>query len=356
MQAGRADRAGRDPQRRRADVARRVDDPRGHRAGRRAPAGARPTAGRSRSWTSTSRRSATCYVDTLAHWGGPARGRPVRRGHDGTAPGRVAAAAGLGHRARDEPARDGDVARRDGRPAAALQRHAAGAARPGAGLGPAASARTSGRRGWCPGCGSGWSSPRSGVGAPDLGDRRGPGPGAAPLAGCGCRLPARCASCSTSCRSSRAAPFDRDRPLWRALLVEGLEGGGAGYVVTTHHSATDGLGAVQLMGRLHSRTRRARPRSSGAPVPRPRATASPVGLLADQVGRTARAVPGEALRPGAGMLGSADPARGRRPRTSWTRRGRSGRAVAPAADRLTAARERAAATGTSRCSTCRSTS
>ena len=50
-------------------------------------------------------------------------------------------------------------------------------------------------------------------------------------------------------------PFDRDRPLWRALLVEGLPDGGAAYVVVTHHSATDGLGAIQLMACLHSRSR-----------------------------------------------------------------------------------------------------
>ena len=51
-----------------------------------------------------------------------------------------------------------------------------------------------------------------------------------------------------------AEPFDRDRPLWDALLVEGLTGGRAGYAVKSHHSVTDGLGAVQLMVRLHSRT------------------------------------------------------------------------------------------------------
>ena len=51
-----------------------------------------------------------------------------------------------------------------------------------------------------------------------------------------------------------AAPFDRDRPLWQALLVEGLAGDRAGYAVKSHHSVTDGLGAVQLMMRLHSRS------------------------------------------------------------------------------------------------------
>jgi WS/DGAT/MGAT family acyltransferase len=50
------------------------------------------------------------------------------------------------------------------------------------------------------------------------------------------------------------APLDRDRPLWEAMLVTGLSGGRAAYLVKTHHSVTDGLGAVQLLARLHSRT------------------------------------------------------------------------------------------------------
>lgn len=100
-----------------------------------------------------------------------------------------------------------------------------------------------------------------------------------------------------------AEPFPRDRPLWRALLVDGLETGGAGYVVTTHHSATDGLGAVQLMAQLHSRGPEHDPERPEPPRPAA-STATPVGLLTGQLERTVRAVPGEALRRGAGMLGA----------------------------------------------------
>jgi HAD superfamily hydrolase (TIGR01490 family) len=100
-----------------------------------------------------------------------------------------------------------------------------------------------------------------------------------------------------------AAPFDRDRPLWRALLVEGLEDGGAAYIVTTHHSVTDGLGAVQLMARLHSRTREPDPRRPEPATPAPGA-ASPVDLLTEQLSRTVRAAPREALRRGTGLLGA----------------------------------------------------
>jgi WS/DGAT/MGAT family acyltransferase len=40
--------------------------------------------------------------------------------------------------------------------------------------------------------------------------------------------------------------FDRTRPLWEFTLVEGLEGGGAAFIMKMHHSLTDGIGGVQL--------------------------------------------------------------------------------------------------------------
>src|SRR5262249_62125876 len=73
-----------------------------------------------------------------------------------------------------------------------------------------------------------------------------------------------------------ATPFERDRPLWASLFVEGLSGGRAGFAIKSHHSVTDGLGAVQLMIRLHSRAAEHDPERPGPPVPprrgrRPRA-------------------------------------------------------------------------------------
>jgi len=100
-----------------------------------------------------------------------------------------------------------------------------------------------------------------------------------------------------------AAPLDRDRPLWAALLVEGLPGGRAGYVVKTHHSTTDGLGAVQLMSRLHSRSPEHDPARPEPPVPAPGA-ASRTGLLAAQVTEAVRTAPGSALRRGVDALGA----------------------------------------------------
>jgi WS/DGAT/MGAT family acyltransferase len=42
------------------------------------------------------------------------------------------------------------------------------------------------------------------------------------------------------------ADFDRDRPLWRVTLLEGLPGGKAALILKLHHAIADGQGAVQL--------------------------------------------------------------------------------------------------------------
>jgi HAD superfamily hydrolase (TIGR01490 family) len=100
-----------------------------------------------------------------------------------------------------------------------------------------------------------------------------------------------------------AAPLDRDRPLWQALLVEGLADGRAGYVAKSHHSVTDGLGAVQLMMRLHSRTPEHDPDRPEPPVPVP-GGGSRTGLFAGQVADAVRATPMAAVRQGTRALGT----------------------------------------------------
>ncbi|QBJ97902.1 DUF1298 domain-containing protein [Rhodococcus sp. ABRD24] len=55
------------------------------------------------------------------------------------------------------------------------------------------------------------------------------------------------------CRHLATEPFDKARPPWMALLIEGLDDGRAVYVVKTHHSITDGMGGIQMMALLHSR-------------------------------------------------------------------------------------------------------
>lgn len=46
-------------------------------------------------------------------------------------------------------------------------------------------------------------------------------------------------------------PLDPSRPLWRAVLVEGLADGSAAYLLKVHHSMTDGTAAIQLFDLLH---------------------------------------------------------------------------------------------------------
>ena len=100
-----------------------------------------------------------------------------------------------------------------------------------------------------------------------------------------------------------AAPLDRNHPLWAALLLEGLADGRAGYVAKSHHSVTDGLGAVQLMMRLHSRTPEHDPDRPEPPVPAA-GEGSRTGLFAGQVANAVRATPTAAVRQGTRALGT----------------------------------------------------
>jgi diacylglycerol O-acyltransferase / wax synthase len=47
------------------------------------------------------------------------------------------------------------------------------------------------------------------------------------------------------------SPFDRARPLWEAVLVEGLRDGRAAYLLKLHHSLLDGAALIQLFDILH---------------------------------------------------------------------------------------------------------
>ena len=81
------------------------------------------------------------------------------------------------------------------------------------------------------------------------------------------------------------SPFDRKRSPWEAILVEGLEGGRAAFLLKLHHSTTDGLGAIQLLNRLNSRRREHTP-DKPEPLPRPsRSTPTPAALLRERMAR-----------------------------------------------------------------------
>ena len=102
------------------------------------------------------------YLETLAEWDGPQADVQVTTGPTGP----VAAPLEWGTAAEMNAARNRDVARRS-RPTRGCARTSrcwscSTSHRSGTGCSP----RTSGRRGWCRGCVSGWSSPRSGSGRP----------------------------------------------------------------------------------------------------------------------------------------------------------------------------------------------
>jgi WS/DGAT/MGAT family acyltransferase len=90
-------------------------------------------------------------------------------------------------------------------------------------------------------------------------------------------------------------PFDRSRSPWEATLIEGLPDGASAYLLKLHHATTDGLGAVQLLGMLHSPTREP---LTGKPQPDApdHEYTTPVGLLSRQLSRDAVGMPAAALR------------------------------------------------------------
>jgi diacylglycerol O-acyltransferase / wax synthase len=87
-------------------------------------------------------------------------------------------------------------------------------------------------------------------------------------------------------------PLDRHRPLWEAQLVEGLENGRAAYVLKMHHSLTDGMGGIELLSSLQSRTREHTPNK---PRPKPGADGEQhtdsVRLAVDEIGERLLASP-----------------------------------------------------------------
>jgi WS/DGAT/MGAT family acyltransferase len=80
------------------------------------------------------------------------------------------------------------------------------------------------------------------------------------------------------------------------VLYEGLPDGKAAYALKVHHSATDGIGGVQLLGALHSRQRKPSPSKPQPPAPQPGSQSS-----AELIARTV-------LRDAAGLVHGVTPA------------------------------------------------
>ncbi|MCJ0906985.1 wax ester/triacylglycerol synthase domain-containing protein [Rhodococcus sp. ARC_M6] len=92
------------------------------------------------------------------------------------------------------------------------------------------------------------------------------------------------------CRHLATEPFDKARPPWSALLIEGLDDGRAVFVVKTHHSITDGMGGIQMMTLLHSRRRDHTPDKPDR-TPPPAERLSSFGAFGEEVAGDIRRAP-----------------------------------------------------------------
>ncbi|WP_320671818.1 wax ester/triacylglycerol synthase family O-acyltransferase [Patulibacter defluvii] len=108
------------------------------------------------------------------------------------------------------------------------------------------------------------------------------------------------------------APFDRTRPPWEAVLVDGLPDGRAAYVLKLHHATLDGAAGMQLLGGLHSRRRAPtpdKPRPHDPAGPRPGPLAVRLRRDARDLARVARGLPRVVRRPLTAALDAAGYAR-----------------------------------------------
>jgi diacylglycerol O-acyltransferase / wax synthase len=92
-----------------------------------------------------------------------------------------------------------------------------------------------------------------------------------------------------------SASFDRARPLWECLIVEGLEDGRAAMVMKVHHAVTDGVGGIELLSQLVDLEREAPMPEHGPRVPEPDAMGG-ADLIRDSLSHTARRMLGIAAR------------------------------------------------------------
>jgi len=102
-----------------------------------------------------------------------------------------------------------------------------------------------------------------------------------------------------------ATPLDRQRPLWEATWIDGLEGGRAACLLKLHHSVVDGVGSIAILDALTAPPgRRARrPRRSARPSPNaPPLLERAAALIGDQADAAARLAWRAARAPVAALL------------------------------------------------------
>lgn len=90
--------------------------------------------------------------------------------------------------------------------------------------------------------------------------------------------------------------LERDRPQWRAVLVEGLPEGQAAYVLALHHALADGTGVMQLFDLLHSDRPEPTEKKYTPPPPPGVSRLSEPGLMAQHAGKAVTGAVGNALR------------------------------------------------------------
>ncbi|HEX4867114.1 MAG TPA: wax ester/triacylglycerol synthase domain-containing protein [Acidimicrobiales bacterium] len=91
-------------------------------------------------------------------------------------------------------------------------------------------------------------------------------------------------------------PFDRTRPLWEFVIIEGLEGGKAAMLQKLHHTITDGEGGIRMSEQFIDLTRDAtEPITTGTPSP-PAAGGDLLGTTLDTLTHNLRRGAGIAQR------------------------------------------------------------
>lgn len=99
-------------------------------------------------------------------------------------------------------------------------------------------------------------------------------------------------------------PFDTARPLWKAVLVEGLPEGKSAYLLKFHHAMADGAGAMQLFDLVHSDRSEPRPDKTAPPVPEVEQVGA-ADLAVQRIAGVLRTAPRTAALGLAGLLGNA---------------------------------------------------
>lgn len=89
-------------------------------------------------------------------------------------------------------------------------------------------------------------------------------------------------------------PFDRSRPLWEFVLIDGLQDGGAAMVWKLHHTISDGIGGVRMSEQFVDLEPDAAPppdlETPGDPGPEPTLAANALDTLRHNAHRAARSV------------------------------------------------------------------